>query len=290
MVRNNIFPLRLYAMHRSIDNRQHNCSAFTLLEMILSVALTGLLALSAFALTNGAIQMGAEVSDDQRRTLEVQRCLEVFRSHIESLPGNTRFELLAEGSGAGRLLELRIYGAPEAFQVGGILARSDAVSIISEEIENEGVSLSLRYDTFVDRDESVDSRHLTLLSGLSKAVWRFYSPIEDDWVTEWEEVQGRPRFIELDLVLAENNDQIRTVFWLPPVANPKNVIAGMIKSNQQAQEGQLSQQPGTLPKSTGQPAQLPGASVQPRQSQGSNKNRRSSQNQNQNTNQNRRPN
>lgn len=250
-------------MHRSTDNRRQSCRAFTLLELILSVALTGILAVAAFTLTNGAIQMGVEVSDDQRRTLEIQRCLEVFRSHIEALPGNARFELLAGDSGTGSLSELRFYDVPEAFQVGGTLLRSDAVSIISEEAGDEGISLTLRYDTFGEREDSVESRYLPLMSGLAEVQWRFYSPVDEDWLTEWEEAQGRPRFIELHLAFAEGRNPSRVVFWLPPVVNPADVIAGMIQANQpQPREGQQVQQPGQSV-----PAQPPGSPVPPRQNQ-----------------------
>lgn len=162
--------------------------AFTLLELILSVALTGMLAVAAFTLTNGAVQMGAEVGEDQQRNLEIQRCMEVFRSHLESLPGSARFELLAQDAGQGigadtdSLSELRIYDVPEAFRVGGGLGgvgwlHSDAVSIISEEVdvavdveieegrEDQNIMLSLRYDTFGEREDEVKSRYLTLMGG-----------------------------------------------------------------------------------------------------------------------------
>lgn len=253
-------------MHRSIDNYSQAVRAFTLLEMILSVALTGILALSAFTLTNGAIQMGAELGEDQRRSLEVQRCLEVFRSHIESLPGNARFELLAEDTGIDSLSELRLYDVPEAFQVGGGLHRSDAVSIISEELQDEELALSLRYDTFGETEDSVESRYLPLMAGLSEVVWRFYSNVDEDWLTEWEEGQGRPRFIELTLAFVEGRNPVRLVFWLPPVANPQDVIAGVRQANAAAQEEQATPQTGQInsdqpPRSSDQPQQT---SAQPR--------------------------
>ncbi|NOX99663.1 MAG: hypothetical protein GXP30_08050, partial [Verrucomicrobia bacterium] len=212
---------------------------------------------SAFALTNSAIEMSAELGKDQKRTLEIQRCLEVFRNHLESLPGNARFELLSEDTGTDSLSELRLYDVPEAFQVGGIIARSDAVSIISEEVGDESIRLSLRYDTFGEREDDVVSRYLPLMEGLADVVWRFYSPLDEDWLSEWEEGQGRPRFIELNLIFVDGRDSIRRVFWLPPVVNPRDVIEGMIRANQppQQQNGQAQQE--------GQPGQVPGTPQQP---------------------------
>ncbi len=246
-------------MHLSTNNREQHRQAFTLLEMILVMVLTGLLAVSAFALTNAAIEMSAEVGKDQQRTLEIQRCLEVFRRHLESLPGNARFELLSEDTGTDSLSELRLYDVPEAFQVGGGIARSDAVSIISEEMEDESIGLSLRYDTFGEREDDVVSRYLSLMEGLADVVWRFYSPLDEDWLTEWEESQGRPRYIELNLVFVDGRNSIRRVFWLPPVVNPRDVIEGMIRANQVApQEGGQPQLPGQqLPGQTPLPNQNP---------------------------------
>lgn len=235
----------------------------------MAMVLTGVLALSAFALTNGAIQLGAEVGVDQQRTLEIQRCLDVFRSHIEALPGNARFELLSEDTGTDSLSELRLYDVPEAFQVGGILVRSDAVSIISEEAENESISLTLRFDTFGEREDDVVSRYLPLMDGLAEVIWRFYSPLDEEWLTEWEESQGRPRFIELNLAFVDDREPIRVVFWLPPVVNPQDVIAGMIQANQPPpQEGEQARQPEqTVPVPT------PGSSEPPQSSQSPNQNR-----------------
>ncbi len=269
-------------MHRSIDRltakQWRDCRGFTLLEMILSVLLTGILATAAFSLTNGAIQMGAEVSEDQRRTLEIQRCLEIFRDNFESLPGSARLELLAEDTGTESLSELRLYDVPEAFRPGGILLRSDAVSIIAEETEDEeSTELLLRYDTFGEGEDDVESRYLPLMGGLAEVGWRIFSPLDEDWLTEWEEAQGRPRLIELNLVFVEGRDPVRVAFWLPPVANPRDLVAGMIQENQapvqegeQApQEGQQSQPPGKAAPVPGQPpgspAPLPNRNSSPAQ-------------------------
>ncbi len=239
-------------MHHSIDKSAGaalSCAAFTLLEMILSVALTGILAVAAFTLTNGAIQMGAEVGDDQKRVLQIRRCLEVFRSQMESLPGNARFELLGEDAGTGSLSELRIYDVPELFQVGGASSRSDVVSIISENLEgrdrNEqrGIELSLRYDVFGESESEVESRYLPLMVGLAGVEWRFYSQVDEGWLTEWEENQGRPRFIELNLIFDSTRSPIRTVFWLPPVANPRGALADPgRRTNQEGQGGDQDQE------------------------------------------------
>lgn len=111
--------------------------------------------------------------------------------------------------------------------------------------------------------------------------WRFYSDVDEGWLTEWEEDQGRPRFIELNLAFVEGRDPIRTVFWLPPVVNARDVIAGVIRANQltgqQGAEGQEGQenpipQDGQPPgSSSGQP--LPGGQGQsPSQNQNLNGN------------------
>lgn len=228
-------------MHRSTNNSQTE-QAFTLLEMILSVALTGVLAVAAFTLTNGAVQMGAELGKDQKRALEVQRCIEVFRMQMESLSGSTRFELLTGNTSLESEAELRLYNAPMAFQVGATLRRSDIVNIVSEELEGGEVGLGLRFDTLGESNEVEQSRYLPLMDGLSEVIWRCYSQVDEDWLTEWEQAQGRPRLIELNLAFADGHRAIRTVFWLPPAVDPKTVV---LQNNAQNRGNQpLSEEQG----------------------------------------------
>ena len=56
--------------------------------------------------------------------------------------------------------------------------------------------------------------------------WRFFDQNEEDWVEEWEEENRRPSLVELNVEFYSLSEGIRSVFWIPVVANPESVVRG----------------------------------------------------------------
>ena len=73
---------------------------FTLVEVLLGLALLGLLAGGIFAEQRGALTVSAEVAERETKVMRVHAFCELLRRTFEQAPGNARVNLMVYG-GAG---------------------------------------------------------------------------------------------------------------------------------------------------------------------------------------------
>lgn len=204
---------------------------FTLLEVTLALMLIVILMGGIYSIATGAIQLGAEVSEAQNREMLVHSFLQLCRRNIESLPGNSGMTLLAEESGRYYVTEVAFINAPLAFSFAAVPAGFDKAVLKSEADPRGYLRVNLLYLNEEDEEslgtglsDEGDGITLPLLDGVSVFEWRFYDQDTDLWEVVWEDETKRPSFVELTLGFFDGRDPIRTVFWLPPVANPEQVI------------------------------------------------------------------
>ncbi len=99
--------------------RSRHDHAFTLLEMMLSVAVFVLLVTSAFTLVGATTELMTEVSEVQNEAAQRMRLVETCRVAFESMSGNSALEFYYFDRGGGRFdTYLTLVNAPEAFDFG----------------------------------------------------------------------------------------------------------------------------------------------------------------------------
>jgi prepilin-type N-terminal cleavage/methylation domain-containing protein len=205
--------------------------AFTLIEVLLGLALFGILVGGIFSVQRGAMEVSKEVTVRQGKTMRMHSFCELLRRNFESLPGNARVFLLPNGGASSGLSDVAFTNFPLAFTWPGVPAGSTSVIFRTARSETGvGLAASLLY---LDEEQSADFEanklderkvlaKLNLMEGIMTLDWRFFNDATQQWEVEWLRTQtARPSFVEMTLTYIDGQDPVRLVFWIPQMADPQ---------------------------------------------------------------------
>ncbi len=209
---------------------------FTLIEVLLGLALFGILVGGIFSVQRGAMEVSKEVMERQGKTMRMHSFCELLRRNFESLPGNARVFLLPTGGAQSGLSDVAFTNFPLAFTWPGIPAGSNSVIFRTARSESGvGLAASLLY---LDEEQAaeyeankLDERKvlakLYLMEGIMTLDWRFFNDTTQQWEVEWPRTQNtRPSFVEMTLTYLDGQDPVRLVFWIPQMADPSTFTQG----------------------------------------------------------------
>lgn len=212
-----MFTVRDFFAKRAARRR-----AFTLVELVLALAILAMLAGVLFAIVDSTLRTAAQLRERQDRTREVNAFLALCRKVFQNMPGSMSFEARVIPDGKNFSTGLVFRDAPGLLwwgddktpysstvlgartQVGGLAG----IGILQDTGENIA-------DYLKDGKES--RPWLILLPDLREVHWRFYGPGGNAWVEEWSNTAVRPTYVELTLVTADETHAY--VFRVPPVAS-----------------------------------------------------------------------
>lgn len=169
---------------------QHRPRGFTLLEMMLSVAVFILLVTSAFSLVGATSELMAEISEVQNRSALRLRFVETCRVAFESMNQASSLEFHWADSGRGAAnTYLSLVGAPAAFDFGVNLRDEIERVVIAAEIRPDGFIRSrVYYMTTADFEEArtsdfteIRSPYLDLVPRMRQLSWFFYDARTGNW-------------------------------------------------------------------------------------------------------------
>ncbi len=197
-------------------------SAFTLLEVILSMAILAMLAASVYAITSSSISAARTAMDQQLVLRRLDAFLRVTRNAFLNLPGQGSVSLQI-GKGKGGEAEPRLilgkvqglFGMPSLGGASLMLAakaRSDGTRTIC--MVRIPARLSDR-----ELETALEAPGIPLLPKVRKPHWSFFQG--GDWKEEWPDGSPRPQLVRLQLEVDEMPDPIEAIFYVPPVAAPQ---------------------------------------------------------------------
>ncbi|MEM7147439.1 MAG: prepilin-type N-terminal cleavage/methylation domain-containing protein [Verrucomicrobiota bacterium] len=207
---------------------------FTLLEVTLALGLVVMLMGGIYTIARGSLELGTEIALEQRRQMLIHSFVQLCKRNIEGLPGNGTLTLQADEDGRFYVTELAFAENPLAFTFAAIPAGFEKVVLKSEADARGYLQVKLLflneeeaelYDDGGFKAEELGVE-LPLLTEVSVFEWRFYDEDLEEWQVEWLDDTKRPSFVEMNLGFFDGGDPVRTVFWVPPVANPEQVIGG----------------------------------------------------------------
>lgn len=197
-----------------MKNRRQNVEAksegrdggFTLLEVMLALALMVILMGGIYAIADGSIQLATEVSQSQNREMLVHSFIQLAKRNIENLPGNGGMTLLAEEEGRFYVTEVAFIESPLAFSFAAVPAGFNRVFLKSKGDPRGWLNVYLLYLNIEEEDEfsqgtggydEEEGIKLPLLDRVSVFEWRFYDPELEEWQVIWEDETNKPSFVAI---------------------------------------------------------------------------------------------
>lgn len=198
-------------------------AGFTLIEMVLAIAIFALLIAGIFSISTGALELSTDLAYAQDRALMRQNLVEFFRKSFRSLPGGAEITLTNRAVGGAYYPTLRVQGGGTSFSPGHSIPPEASIEVYVEErpggYQRIGVRLLDKEQTEaaeMNREVKTDpAAALPLLETVSKFQWRLFHGTGNQWRELWRK-EGRPLFAELTFAL-DDKRETRAVFWIPPV-------------------------------------------------------------------------
>ena len=191
--------------------------AFTILEVILSMAVLALLTGAIYAISMAAMQATQETLDEQLTIRRLEGFLRITRDAFLNLPANGSVYL--DSSNSNGIPDLCFEKASSLF---GIPSLAGGTLMLSARARPDGTRTFsiLRIPQTAqgnDRDRYYQDGHWTsLLPKVIKPHWSFFR--NGEWLDEWPQGAGRPQLARLEMKLRGLHDPIVAIFYIPPTS------------------------------------------------------------------------
>ncbi len=204
-----------------ISHSKLSKSAFTLFEVILALALLGLLTGAVYQISTAASEASRATMDEQAAVRRVEAFLKVTRDAFLNLPREGRVQLRFAKSPTGAPIPELIF--EEAAGMFGVPSLGGGSLVLAARPRADGsrtMSLLLVPRDLpaadLDRLKSGNS-WIPLLPRVERVKWSFF--LNGEWKDEWPAENGRPLTVRLEMEsLDMGGSQIDAQFWLPPLA------------------------------------------------------------------------
>lgn len=202
---------------------------FTLLEVLLSLAIFLLLAGGIFAAVSVSTRVSTDLTVARLDGERLDAMQGFLRRMFSNVPGTARFELRVRQHERGESgVELLVGGAPE-FTCFSQALPSGGVAISAQPDARGAYRFSLaNYDdtaSEVERDRQLrQADWIGMLPDVKAVRWRFASNEGRGWRETWKPGDGRPGLAELEITLS-SGDKALWQFFIPAVM-PGNANGG----------------------------------------------------------------
>jgi prepilin-type N-terminal cleavage/methylation domain-containing protein len=220
---------------------------FTLLEIVLGVAIIGLIVSGIYAVAVGTVELSNAVSESQNEEIRLHNFLRLLRRNFERFPGNAGITMVPV-NGNPPEADVVFYNYPLAFYWPSVPAGSARVVLMSRRSSRGTLDVGLLY---LDEEAPEDYRSamgsasqlpglwLHLLSDVILFEWTFFDESlgeAGEWVDYWEDPQKRPGIVRLALQFYGQglDEQTEAIFWIPSMINPEQLVSGNQAGGQNA--------------------------------------------------------
>lgn len=225
-----------------MGSRLRCSSAFTLLEVILSLTLLALLSGMVFGIVRVSLRTAMETRQVQIENDQLNQFIKLCRHTFQNLPATATLTLEITQRGTPSQQELTISGVPEFFAFGGNpISYEDSILGLRPDLEatqnsttgqiqyyigtsredlittdgNLGNSAAIRASTSGIAAPDDQGRYwMPLLPGVLSLNWKFFNEAENIWEEEWDSAT-LPVLIEMNLLMVDRTYPIRMVYALP---------------------------------------------------------------------------
>ena len=214
---------------------------FTLLEIVLGMAILGLIVSGIYAVAMGTVELSNAVSESQNEEIRLHNFLRLLRRNFEGFPGNAGITMMPISGGGNMESDIVFFNYPLAFYWPSVPAGSARVVLMSKTSSRGAMDVGLLY---LDEEAPEDYRSsfggsasgapglwLSLLSDVTMFRWTFFDETLGDlgdWVELWEDPQKRPGIVRLELLFYGQglDEKVESIFWVPNMVNPEQLVSG----------------------------------------------------------------
>lgn len=205
-------------------------AAFTLIEMMVALAVFVLLMGGIFAIAQGTMELGNDLAFVQDRSAVRQNFISFLRRSYRNLPGDAEVRLKVQQVGGRYVPTINVVNGGTSFTPGSALPPNTSVDLFAEERPGGYLRIGIR---LLDEKQTAAVRAgqnvrfsgtqnmMPLMDNVTRFEWRFYNAATNRWENNWKESR-KPLMAEMNLQL-DDGFETRAVFWLPPVI--PNVVA-----------------------------------------------------------------
>ena len=200
--------------------RNGTSSAFTLFEVILALAILGILTGAVYSVSSAAIEASKATLAERSSSRRLEAFLSVTRNAFLTLPRDGRVQLRFAHSPSGAPVPEVIF--EQASGVFGIPSLGGGSLILSARPMADGsrtmAMLRIPKDTQGIQLQSLTSHGawIPLLPHIERVKWSFLS--NGQWREEWPPESGRPMVVRLQMEFLDMpGSKIDARFWLPPL-------------------------------------------------------------------------
>lgn len=214
---------------------------FTLLELVLAVAIGAMVLTSIFKIADGAVRSTAKMVEYQDEDITRDAFFSFLRNHFDNLPGNAVLDLRNTSNAEPFLSEMTFQNTPVSFNWGGVPISAQATRFVTMPTATNGVDVVLEYYDvpILDSDEGpaelgIDPiATVTLLYDVRLFEWNvmdirnYENTDRDDWPYDWDTPNRRPGYVELTIVFQNGDSPVKRLFWIPTKANPQTTMSAL---------------------------------------------------------------
>ncbi len=217
---------------------------FTLLEMVVALAIGAAVLVSVFMLADAAVKTTSVPLKYQEENLSREAFFDYLKEHFETMPGDAMMQLNQLSESSPFQPELIFQNVPVSLNWGGRPISAKAVRLFARVREDKRLDVVMEYyernllDDPNDPEGAADFDQdplvsLVLLEGLGEFDWevfdgRGFDGVENRTRTpynwDWANLRRMPTFLKLAVRFPESDIVVRRTFWIPKKENPRNRI------------------------------------------------------------------
>ncbi|MDB6006462.1 MAG: hypothetical protein JWR15_3449 [Prosthecobacter sp.] len=196
-------------------------AAFTLLEVVMAMALIGFILSAVYGVANGALQLGKSMSSARVAETRISNFVTQWRDYMETMDPDIQLTAGMEKVARGASGNLFIAGGHMPFAWERQLKLADAVEFgVVRNRETKDLSLVVRHFKLNPKSRKADEfnliAELPILDGLKEMQWQFYEPEKKKWFTSWDPKKNPkpPLFMKLKFAFTADPREHEYTFWI----------------------------------------------------------------------------
>lgn len=194
---------------------------FTLLEVIVALALIGIVIGGVYGIADGAIRLSTSMSKARIMEMRVSNFTRTWRDYLENLPPNIRLTAGLEKGARGSAGALLIEGGPAPFAWDRGVKLADAVEFaVVRGTEKKALTLMVRHLKKLEKPTSMEAyrviAELPLLEDLKEFKAQYYEPNDKRWFSNWDPDKRpqAPLFMRLQFSFQTDPREHEFTFWI----------------------------------------------------------------------------